>query len=95
MSFLSYFGYEDFFFQSKKKGWQILKIIIVLSATWAFALITGGSPSVLRAATMFSFVTIGWTINRPASIYNSIAISAVFLLLYNPYLLMHLSLIHI
>ena len=81
----------NFFVQSKKSHWQILKTIIVLSATWAFALITGGSPSVLRAATMFSFVTIGLTINRPTSIYNSIAISAVLLLLYNPYLLMHVG----
>ena len=81
----------NFFFKSNKTHWQLLKIVIVLSATWAFALITGGSPSVLRAATMFSFITIGVTINRPASIYNSIAISAVLLLLYNPYLLMHVG----
>ena len=81
----------NFFFQSKKIGWQILKIAIVIFATWAFALVTGGSPSVLRAATMFSFITVGYTINRPSSIYNSIAISAVILLLYNPYLLMHVG----
>ena len=81
----------NLFFKSKRLPWQILKTLIVLSATWAFALITGGSPSVLRAATMFSFVTVGATVNRPTSIYNSIAISAVFILLYNPYLLMHVG----
>jgi len=81
----------SFFFKSKKISWQLLKIFIVLLATWTFALITGGSPSVLRAATMFSFMTFGVTINRPTSIYNSIAISAVLLLLYNPYLIMHVG----
>jgi competence protein ComEC len=65
-----------------------LSIIIVISGLWLFALLTGGSPSVLRAATMFTFVTYGYFLNRTNSIYNNLAISAFLLLIWNPYLLM-------
>ncbi len=50
-------------------------------------MITGLSPSVLRAATMFSFVIMGTVLNRKSSIYNTLAASAFFLLIINPNLL--------
>ena len=52
-----------------------------------YAMITGLSPSVLRAATMFSFVIMGTVLNRNSSIYNTLAASAFFLLIVNPNLL--------
>ena len=58
-----------------------------LAGIWLFALITGLSPSVIRAATMFTFVIIGTNLKRPVHIYNSIAASAFLLLAFNPYLL--------
>ena len=67
------------------KRFLILQPIIIIICLWLFAFLTGGSPSVLRATTMFSFVTIGLYINRPSSIYNNLAISAFILLLVNPY----------
>ena len=66
---------------------KIVQPIIIISSLWLFAFLTGASPSVLRAATMFSFVTIGFTINRPSSIYNTLAISAFLILLFKPYLI--------
>jgi len=65
-----------------------LPIVILISSLWLFAWLTGGSPSVLRAAMMFSFLTYGYYLNRPNSIYNNLAISAFLLLLWNPYLIM-------
>ncbi|HCE56229.1 MAG TPA: hypothetical protein DER09_00175 [Prolixibacteraceae bacterium] len=56
-------------------------IIIIL---WFYAFITGLSPSVLRATAMFSVYIIGENIHRKASIYNSLALTAFFLLLINP-----------
>ena len=70
-----------------KRFKKIVQPIIIISSLWLFAFLTGASPSVLRAATMFSFVTIGFTINRPSSIYNTLAISAFLILLFKPYLI--------
>jgi len=61
-----------------------LRALILLAVLWLYALITGLSPSVMRAATMFSFIAAGEALNRRAYIYNSIAASAFILLLANP-----------
>lgn len=58
-----------------------------LVVLWAFAFITGLSPSVMRAATMFSFIVVAKAWGRQTNIYNTIAASAFFLLVINPYLL--------
>ena len=71
---------------SSKKG-RLIKAIIILIGLWVYALITGLSPSVLRASTMFSFLVVGTAINRNSSIYNTLAASAFFLLIVNPNLL--------
>ncbi len=62
--------------------------IISLVCLWAYAFVTGLSPSVLRAVTMFSFVAIAKPFSRSTNIYNTLAASAFLLLLYNPYLIM-------
>jgi len=74
----------------KKSGkWgRVLTAVLSLLLLWAYALLTGLSPSVMRAATMFSFIVIADTSRRQTNIYNTIAASAFFLLLYNPFLLM-------
>jgi competence protein ComEC len=64
-----------------------IKTILILLGVWSFALLTGASASVLRSATMFSFLIIGQTLNRHSNIYNTLAASAFFLLLINPLLL--------
>jgi competence protein ComEC len=51
-----------------------------------YAALTGFSPSVQRAAVMFTFVIVGTAIHRQSSIYNTLACSAFFLLWINPYL---------
>ena len=71
---------------TSKKG-RVVKAIILLIVLWSYAFITGISPSVLRAATMFSFVITGTVLNRKSSIYNTLAASAFFLLIINPNLL--------
>ena len=64
-----------------------LRLFFILIGLWLFALITGASPSVVRAALMFSFIIIGAGFNKKGSVYNSIAASAFFLLCYDPFLL--------
>ena len=71
--------------KSRSLHWRISKTLILLIGVWLFALITGASASVLRAATMFSFIIIGKSIHRYTNIYNTLAISAFFLLFHNPF----------
>jgi competence protein ComEC len=54
-------------------------------------MLTGFSPSVQRAAAMFSFITLGQSISRNVSIYNILAGSAFFLLCFNPYLIVEVG----
>ena len=60
---------------------------LLLITLWMYALLTGMSSSVMRSASMFSFIVIGKMLKRDGSIYNSLAISAFFLLLIDPFLL--------
>jgi competence protein ComEC len=67
-------------------NWIFAGVILVL--LWLYAVITGFSPSVLRAVVMFTLVVIAKAANRQRSIYNSLAISAFVLLVINPYFLL-------
>lgn len=70
----------------KKTGWgKVLFVLISLGVIWCYALITGFSPSVMRASTMFSVIILGESSGRKTNIYNSLGLAAFILLLYNPY----------
>lgn len=49
-----------------------------------YALITGLSPSVLRAVVMFSLVQVGLMISRPTTMLNTLCAAAIGLLVWNP-----------
>lgn len=70
------------------RWWLAVLSLIIL---WGYAFVTGLSPSVLRAVTMFTFVAIANAWNRQTNIYNILAASAFFLLLYEPYLIMSVA----
>ncbi|MFN6943750.1 MAG: ComEC/Rec2 family competence protein [Cytophagaceae bacterium] len=67
----------------KPLKWVIPLFIIAL--LWFYAFLTGLSPSVMRAVTMFTFIQLGINYFRSSNIFNTIAISAVILLIINPY----------
>ncbi len=69
-------------------GNRWIKVVCSLLGIWIFALLTGASPSVLRAATMFSFIIVGQYLYRGANVYNNLAAAAFCTLLVNPYLLL-------
>ena len=71
-------------FLKRRSGGIIFHTLVILAALWGYALITGLSPSVLRAAAMFSFIVIGKNLSRHPNIYNSLAASAFVLLCFNP-----------
>ncbi len=74
-------------FLKRKRGGIIIQTIIILVGVWGYALITGLSASVLRAAAMFSFIVIGKSMSRNSNIYNTLAASAFVLLCFNPSLI--------
>lgn len=71
----------------KNKKFKFIILLITLLLLWIYAGITGFSPSVLRAATMFSFIAIGRHSGQFGSIYNMLGVSAFVLLLINPFLI--------
>lgn len=76
------------FFLNRKKHGKVVQAVLILGTIWTFALVTGMSGSVIRAATMFSFITVGKNIRRPVSLYNILGASAMVILLFEPFLML-------
>lgn len=74
-------------FQNKKYGRWVFALVS-LSVLWTYAMVTGFAPSVLRAVTMFSFIALAKASGRRTNIYNTLAASALVLLVIDPYLVM-------
>lgn len=68
----------------RKPYLAIVRLFILLFFIWSYALLTGFSASVLRAAFMISFLIGGNTFKKKRNTYNNLAASAFFLLLFNP-----------
>ena len=80
-----------FGFFKKNRSQQITKAIILLLLVWSYAMLTGLSPSVQRAAVMISIFIIGNALNRQRDAYNTLAASAFLLLLFNPLLIFNVG----
>ncbi|HQI69970.1 MAG TPA: ComEC/Rec2 family competence protein, partial [Bacteroidales bacterium] len=74
------------FFDRTKYG-RLPKAILLLVFIWFYAVLTGMSPSVMRATAMFSFVIMGKALRQPPAIYNTMAASALVLLMFDPYMI--------
>ena len=74
------------FLNGYRRG-RLIKAIVIISLIWAYALLTGFSPAVNRAALMISMVILGKTYSRYINTLNILAFSAFVLLLYDPLML--------
>ena len=72
------------FLKRFKYGHKLLFLLTLLSI-WTFALLTGASASVLRAATMFSCILFGRTFLARGHSMNSLFVSLWILLLIDPF----------
>ena len=79
---LSLFVFSMLFFL--KRRFNVLRIIITILILWAFAFVTGLTPSVLRATLMFSFLQAGNLMKRRVNGINSVLASAFVLILLRP-----------
>jgi competence protein ComEC len=67
-----------------KRRFNVLRIVITILILWAFAFVTGLTPSVLRATLMFSFLQAGNLMKRRVNGINSVLASAFVLILIRP-----------
>jgi len=61
-----------------------VRFAITISVIWAYAVMVGAQPAVTRAAVMLTIVLIGRIIFRESAGANSVAASAIVLLVWNP-----------
>jgi competence protein ComEC len=71
----------------KKSALRIVKVVLILISIWAYAFITGLSPSVMRAGVMFSLFAIREVSREKSNPYNILAASAFILLLIDPFMI--------
>lgn len=69
----------------KNEKLKVFKVILTILLIWGYAFLTGLSPSVSRAALMFSIMALGNLQKNKAGSLNAIAASAFILLVINPY----------
>ncbi|GAA3976171.1 ComEC/Rec2 family competence protein [Mucilaginibacter dorajii] len=72
-------------FLNRYKYGRVIKAAIIITLIWYYAILSGFSPAVCRAAAMISMVIIGKTYARHINMLNLLALSAFLLLLYNPF----------
>lgn len=70
---------------------RILQFIFSILIIWGYALLTGLSPSVVRASVMLSFICTGILIDKNIHPLNSVFASAFVMLLFNPYYIFNLG----
>jgi len=66
------------------QGWALVRVLVQSAGVWAYVLICGAGPSVVRAGLMFSWYLAGKTLGRPGNIWNAWFGTAFLLLLYEP-----------
>jgi competence protein ComEC len=64
---------------------KIVKPIIIIFILWMFSFIAGTAPSILRSAIMFTCIVIADSLGKRSNIYNGLAISAIIILIINPF----------
>ena len=69
-----------------RRGKKIFGLVSI-PVIWLYAMITGLSPSVMRAATMFSLVAMSQASDKESNIYNTLGLAGFLLLIYDPYLI--------
>jgi competence protein ComEC len=71
-------------FLDKVRYGAYIKACLLILFLWFYASLTGLSPSVLRAATVFSFIIAAKALKKRSAIYNTLAASVFLLLLFEP-----------
>ncbi|AWA29598.1 competence protein ComEC [Flavobacterium magnum] len=68
----------------KSKSGNIIRLFAVLVSLWGFSFIAGLAPSIVRSATMFSFVAVGLYLKRETYIFHTVLVSLLLILMVSP-----------
>jgi competence protein ComEC len=71
--------------KTQNKSGRRIKLALMITCLWSYSLLSGASPSVIRAAGMFSLALFAKNIFREITLYNLLAASAFLLLCYDPF----------
>ncbi len=74
-----------------KGKYKLIRTLIPCLILWLYAGITGFSPSVLRAALMFTCFIVADNYSKDNNIYNTMSASALLLLWWSPYMITELG----
>lgn len=66
-----------------------LRIFIVILSIWIYAIVTGLSPSVVRATIMLTLVGTSFLIGKRHSAMNSLFAAAILIIIFSPFSLFH------
>lgn len=72
---------------NRKKKLRLIKVTILLFSIWVYAFVTGLSPSVMRAAVMFSLFSLREGTELKTNPFNVVAGSAFIILVINPFII--------
>ena len=69
----------------------LVREMLVVLLLWAFAFVAGLSPSIVRAAILFTLMSVGRCLRQDSSAVSSLSFAAIVMLLFSPHLLFDLS----
>ena len=69
----------------KRKAGRWVRLLVLLAGLWGFGVLAGAGASVMRSVVMFSFLAGAGVLDRRASVFNTLALSALLLLCYQPF----------
>lgn len=68
-----------------RKGWRLFRFSAIILSLWMYGVLTGLSPSVLRAIVMMTVLETGRTFQRETSILNLLVVAMFTILLIDPF----------
>lgn len=68
-----------------KKSGSWIKLCVILFCLWAYGILSGASPSVIRADAMFTLALFAKNIGRQNTLFNALAASAFLLICFDPF----------
>ncbi len=78
-------------FANRRKESLVAKQLIIITALWGFAFLTGLLSPVVRSVTMFSLIALSKIRNNHPVTLNTLAVAALLMLVYNPFYLYDVS----
>lgn len=76
---------------SRKRLFLIFREAFIVLFVWAFSFVAGLTPSVVRAAVLFTLISVGRCLRQDASGISSLSFAAIVMLVVSPHLLFDIS----